>query len=119
MTDVAKYIIEKDENTDMLSSLKKLDKDFLEEIMDDYGCDTVKELADYLIEMTKDQIRLSAKDPLSAAFFNVLIEKEDTKEVAAYDTDIEDFLVFLYLKDDYINYYIPDEIKKLIKKYFK
>ena len=49
-------------------------------------------------------------------FFNNLLDNENTDILAPYGSDIEDFFVFLYEKDNYLSYYIPDEIKETIKR---
>ena len=54
--------------------------------------------------------------------FNVAIEElenENSIFLSAYQSDIESLIVFVYENDDYYSYYVPSEIKKIIKKLLK
>ena len=45
-----KYLIKKDDKTDMLSSLEKVDKKIIDKKLKEYDIKTIKELAKYIIE---------------------------------------------------------------------
>ena len=50
--------------------------------------------------------------------FNVAIEElenENSIFLSAYQSDIESLMVFVYENGDYYSYYVPSEIKKLLK----
>ena len=82
-----KYLIKK-EKTDMLSSLKKVNK---------------------ILSSTKDDI-------FTQMFFQRLVNNENSMVFSAYEQDVECFNVFAYENGKYYSYYIPDEIKEIIKE---
>lgn len=45
-----KYLIKKDDKTDMLSSLEKVDKKIIDKKLKEYDIKTIKELSKYIIE---------------------------------------------------------------------
>lgn len=49
-------------------------------------------------------------------FFSKLVNNENSMIFSAYESDIEDFFVFVYDKGSYYTYYISDEIRKIIKQ---
>ena len=52
-------------------------------------------------------------------FFSRLVNNENSMSFSAYESDVEDFFVFAYNKGPYYTYYIPDEIRKIIKQKLK
>ena len=111
-----KYIIIKDDNTDMVSSLKKIDKNIIKEAMKEHDANDIEELAEEIISMFEITLQVSKDDIFTQLFFTNLLNNENSEVLAPYGSDIEDFFVFLYEKDNYLSYYIPDEIKEIIKK---
>lgn len=99
--------------------MERLNKKLLEEKFEEYGVDSVKELAEYIIENFKDLFEMTINDIFTQMFFRKLINNENTEIFSAYESDVESLIVFVYQKDDYYTYYIPDEIKKIIKKKIK
>ena len=111
-----KYIITKDDKTDMISSLKKIDKKLIKEAMVENDATNIEELATEIIDIFEITLQASKDDIFTQMFFNNLLDNENTDILAPYGSDIEDFFVFLYEKDNYLSYYIPDEIKEIIKR---
>lgn len=96
-----------------------MDKKLLKEKLEENGCDNAKELKDYLIEMFESSLDMSYDDKNTKAFFKRLIENENSSVMAAYNMDIDSLNVFVYKDGDHISYYIPDEFKNIINKYYK
>ena len=111
-----KYIIKKDNKTDMVSSLNKLPKKILNEKLNEYDAKSVKELSKYLIDEFKETLEISKDDIFTQMFFSKLINNENSMIFSAYFSDVENFIVFVYDNGSYYTYYIPDEIRKIIKK---
>lgn len=63
-----KYLIKK-EKLDLLSSLKLLDKDIINEKLKEYELENVNELRDYIIEDFKMCLDISKDDPLTQMYF--------------------------------------------------
>lgn len=114
-----KYLIKKDNKTDMLSSLKKVDKKIIYKKLKEYDIKTIKELAKYIIEEFKETVEMTKDDMFTQMFFNKLVNNENSMIFSAYESDVEDFFVFVYDKVSYYTYYIPDEIRKIIKQKLK
>lgn len=112
------YMIEKDK-TDMISSLEKLDKKILEEKLDEYDAKNVKELAKIIIEDFEFLLDMTKDDFATRLYFEHIMETENTEIFSAYQSDIEGLLVFCYDDGECYKFYIPDEIKKIIKKLLK
>lgn len=110
-----KHVITK-EKTDLLSSLKKIDKKIIDEAFDEYDVDSLEELKESIIEEFEYLLNTAKSDILTRYYFTKLIENENTLMFSAYEEDVEKFLVFVYEVKDSYKYYIPDEIKKIIKK---
>lgn len=117
--DYERFLVKKDENTDMLSSLKKLDLMLLDEAITEYDVDTAVELSKEIVENFITILEQTCNDPFTILFMYNLIKKEGTDFIVAHQSDIEDFFVFVYEEKDIVKYYIPDEIKKEIFKYCK
>ncbi len=110
-----KYIIKKDK-TDMLSSLKKVNKKIIDEKMEEYDVDSIEELAKYIIEEFKEILSSAKNDIFTQIFFQRLVNNENSMVFSAYEQDVECFNVFAYENGKYYSYYIPDEIKEIIKE---
>lgn len=111
-----KYLIKKDDKTDMLSSLEKVDKKIIDKKLKEYDIKTIKELAKYIIEEFKETLEMTKDDMLTQMFFSKLVNNENSMIFSAYESDVEDFFVFVYDKGSYYTYYISDEIRKIIKQ---
>ena len=111
-----KYAIKKDK-TDMLSSLKLVNKKIIKEKIIQYGVDTIEELADEIIEDFDVTLDISKDDIFTKKFFEKLVNNQNSFVFSAYESDVKDFFVFVYKKGVYYTYYIPDEIRDIIKKY--
>ena len=110
-----KYIIKKDK-TDLLSSLKALNKDIINESLEDYDLDNIEDLKEYIIDSSAFCLSASKTDLFTRLYFQKLLDNENSMNMSAYQDDIEALWVFVYEKDNYLSYYIPTEIKKIIKK---
>ena len=111
-----KYLIKKDSKTDVLSSLEKVDKEIINNKLKEYDIKTLKELSEFIIEDFKEILEMSKDDMFTQMFFNKLVNNENSMIFSAYESDVEDFIVFVYDKGPYYTYYIPDEIRKIIKQ---
>lgn len=111
-----KYLIKKDSKTDMLSSLEKVDEKIINNKLKEYDIKTIKELAKYIIEEFKETLEMTKDDMLTQMFFSKLVNNENSMIFSAYESDVEDFFVFVYDKGSYYTYYISDEIRKIIKQ---
>lgn len=114
-----KYLIKKDNKTDMLSSLEKVDKKIIDKKLNEYDVKTIKELAKYIVEEFKETLEMTKDDIFTQMVFNKLVNNENSMIFSAYESDVEDFFVFVYDKGPYYTYYIPDEIRKIIKQKLK
>ena len=110
-----KYLIRK-ENTDMLSSLKKVNKKIIDEKMEEYDVNSFEELAKYIIEEFKEILSSTKDDIFTQMFFQRLVNNENSMIFSAYEQDVECFNVFVYDRGNYYSYYIPDELRKIIKE---
>lgn len=110
-----KYLIKK-EKTDMLSSLKKVNKKIIDEKMEEYDVDSIEELAKYIIEEFKEILSSTKDDIFTQIFFQRLVNNENSMVFSAYEQDMECFNVFAYENGKYYSYYIPDEIKEIINE---
>ena len=111
-----KYLIKKDSKTDVLSSLEKVDKKIINNKLKEYDIKTLKELSEFIIEDFKETLEMTKDDVFTQMFFNKLVNNENSMIFSAYESDVEDFIVFVYDKGPYYTYYIPDEIRKIIKQ---
>lgn len=111
-----KYLIKKDSKTDMLSSLEKVDKKIIDKKLKEYDIKTIEELAKYIIEEFKETLEMTKDDMFTQMFFSKLVNNENSMIFSAYESDVEDFFVFVYDKGSYYTYYISDEIRKIIKQ---
>lgn len=53
---------------------------------------------------------------VSKMYFPRLIDNENSMFMSAYKNDIEGLWVFVYENNGHYSYYIPSEIKRIIKK---
>lgn len=110
-----KYVIKKDK-IDMLSSLKLVDKKLINDTLEELDLDSIKELSEYLIDEFEMVLNFSKDDMFTRMYFNRLVNNENSSIFSAYQSDVESFFVFVYEQDDHYAYYIPIEIRKIIKK---
>ena len=113
-----KYLVKK-EKLDLLSSLKLLDKKIINEKLEEYELENINELKDYIIEDFEMCLDMSKDDKFTQMYFIRLLENENSEWMSAYQQDIEDLLVFVYENGNHYSYYIPTEIKEIIKNMLK
>ena len=113
-----KYLIKKD-RLDLLSSLKSLNKKVLDEKMKEYELNSVNELKEYILEEFEMCLEMSKDDSLTRMYFMRLLNDENTEKMSAYEQDIEELNVFIYINEGHYSYYIPKEIKDIIKSMLK
>lgn len=116
--ELERYIIKKGK-TDLLSSLKALDKKLLKEKLEENALDDINELKEYIIDDFEIILDISKDDIFTRMYFERLLENEDSVFLSAYQSDIESLMVFVYENGDHYSYYVPSEIKKIIKKLLK
>lgn len=116
--ELERYIIKKGK-TDLLSSLKALNKKLLKEKLEEKALDDINELKEYIIDDFEIILDRSKDDIFTRMYFERLLEKEDSVFLSAYQSDIERLMVFVYENGDHYSYYVPSEIKKIIKKLLK
>lgn len=116
--ELERYIIKKGK-TDLLSSLKALDKKLLKEKLEEKALDNIHELKEYIIDDFEMILDMSKDDIFTRMYFERLLENENSVFLSAYQSDIEHLMVFVYENGDHYSYYIPTEIKKIIKKLLK
>lgn len=109
------YLVKK-EKTDLLSSLKALNKKILMKKLDRYVADNIKELKENILDEFEFCLKMANDDVFTKIYFENLLSHENSKVIAAYEQDIDACFVFIYKKDNHYSYYIPDEIKRIIKK---
>ena len=100
----------------MLSSLEKVDKKIIDKKLKEYNIKTIKELEKYIIEEFKETLEMIKDDMFTQIFFSKLVNNENSMIFSAYESDVEDFFVFVYDNGSYYTYYISDEIRKTIKQ---
>ncbi len=113
-----KYLIKKDK-TDLLSSLKALNKKVLNEKLEEFDVKDINELKEYILDSFEFCLDMSKDDIFTRMYFERLTKNENSLFMSAYQQDIEDLMVFVYENGDHYSYYIPTEIKKMIKKILK
>ena len=116
--ELERYIIKKGK-TDLLSSLKALDKKLLKEKLEEKALDDINELKEYIIDDFEMILDMSKDDIFTRMYFERLLENENSAFLSAYQSDIEHLMVFVYENGDHYSYYIPTEMKKIIKKLLK
>ncbi len=113
--DYERYLVKKGK-TDLLSSLNSLDKDLLNGKLKEFDCKDVNELKDYIIDNFTNLLDSCKDDIFTIMYFDKLLCNENKVFVPAYQEDVENLMVFVYDKGSNYSYYIPTEIKKIIKK---
>lgn len=113
--DLEKYVIKKDK-MDMLSSLKLVANNLINETLEELDLHSIKELSEYLIDEFETVLNLSKDDMFTRMYFSRLVNNENSFVFSAYQSDVENFFVFVYEQDNHYAYYIPTEIRKIIKK---
>lgn len=113
-----KYLIKKDK-VDLLSSLKSLNKEIVNKKMKEYDLDNIEELEQYIIETFTFCLNMSKNDMFTKLYFQKLLHNENSAFMSAYQDDIEALWVFVYENDSYYSYYVPTEIKKIIRNKLK
>ena len=81
--------------------------------------DDINELKEYIIDDFEIILDRSKDDIFTRMYFERLLENEDSVFLSAYQSDIERLMVFVYENGDHYSYYVPSEIKKIIKKLLK
>lgn len=110
-----KYLIKKDK-LDLLSSLKALDKKIINKMMKEYDLKSIKELKEHIIDNFEFCLSMSKDDIFTKMYFQKLINNENSMIMSANKQDIEGLWVFVYENNGHYSYYIPIEIKKIIKR---
>ena len=110
-----KYLIKKGK-IDLLSSLKALDKKLLKEKLKEFDVNDINELRDYILDDFETCLESSLDDEFTRIYFERLLDHENSEWMSAYGQDIESLFVFIYDNRNYCSYYIPTEIKQIIKK---
>lgn len=109
-----KYLVKKDK-LDLLSSLKLLNEKVLNEKMEEFESNNINELKEYILEDFEMCLEMSKDDPFTRMYFMRLLDNENSEWMSAYEQDIESLNVFVYNNEDHCSYYIPIEIKEIIK----
>ncbi len=110
-----KYLIKKNK-LDLLSSLKALDKKIINKMMKEYESKSIEELKEQILNNFEFCLSMSKDDIFTQMYFQKLLNNENSIFMSAYKDDIEELWVFIYENNDHYSYYIPLEIKKIIKK---
>lgn len=111
-----KYLIKKEKNkTDMVSSLKKVNNKIIKDKFEKYGVNSIEELSKSIVEEFKLILSVAKDDIFTQMFFQRLVTNENSMIFSAYEQDVECFTVFAYDNGKNYTYYIPDEIRKIIK----
>ena len=110
-----KYLIKK-EKTDLLSSLKQVNKKIIKEELESKDLDNIRELKKYIIDDFEFCLEMSKDDKNTIAYFFNILKNENTNQMAIYDEDIESLWAFVYKNKDGYSYFIADEIKNIINE---
>ena len=109
------YLIKKGD-TDLLSSLKALDKKIVDDRLEEYGIESLEELKGNIIDEFKICLESSSHDIFTRMYFERLLEHENSMWMSVDESDVDSLWAFVYETKDGFSYYIADEVKKLIKK---
>lgn len=110
-----KYLIKKGK-LDLLSSLKALNKNLLNEKFKEFGVDSIYELRDYILDDFRSCLEIAKDDYFTKMYFERLINHENSEWMSTYEEDVESLYVFVYNNGNHYSYYIPTEIKEIINK---
>lgn len=113
-----KYVIEKGK-TDLKSSLKKVNEKLINKYLKENGLDDIEEMMEDIIGKFEITLSMCKDDYFTKLFFQRLVENENSPIFSAYESDVESFIVFVCENNGFYSYYIPDEIRKIIKKELK
>ena len=113
-----KYLVTKGK-TDLLSSLKALDEELLKEKLEEFGVDNINELKDEILDDFGFWLDIYKDDKSTKMYYKRLLDQENSEWVAPYEEEMESLLVFIYDNGNHYSYYIPTEIKQIIKKILK
>ena len=75
------------DKTDMLSSLKKVNKGFIDEKMEWYGVNSIEKLSEKIVEEFKEILSSAKNDIFTQMFFQRLVNNENSMIFSAYDID--------------------------------
>ena len=115
MIDYEKYAVKKNK-TDLLSSLKAMNKEIIDERLKEYDLENIQELKDYITHDFADCLEYAKDDIFTKMYFDKLLQNENSPIICAYEQDIEALWTFVYKKSNYYSYYVADEIKDIIKE---
>ena len=113
--DFKKYLVKMD-GGDLLSSLKALDKKIVKQEMVDWDLDSIEELKDHILEQFEFCLQASKDDMLTIMYFQKLINHEKSSFFSVYQDDIEALWAFVYETNEGYSYYLPTEIREIIKR---
>lgn len=113
------YLIKKPTSLLLKDCLNSLNKDFLKQYLEDNFLDDVNELVEEVLGSIDNLLSLSFDDPFTVIYFKTILADENTTNVSIYPSDIQSFMGFLYNKDGELSFFIPKDVKKVIKKYIK
>jgi len=115
--EVNDYLVTKDRE-DLLSSLKGINKKVINKKLMELDLENLQELKKYILEHLKDSIKNIKDRCLLNIHFETLLTNEN-KTLSVDPSDVENFIVFLYEEDGEIKYYMPTEVKDIIKRSIK
>ena len=115
--EVNDYLVTKDRE-DLLSSLKGVNRIIINKKLRELDLENLQELKKYILEHLKDSIKNIKNRWLLNVHFETLLTNEN-KNLSLDPSDIENFIVFLYEEDGEIKYYMPTEVKDIIKRSIK
>jgi len=81
--------------------------------MKEYDLKSIKE---HIIDNFEFCLSMFKDDIFTKMYFQKLINNENSMFMSAYKQDIEGLWVFVYENSGHYSYYIPTEIKKIIKR---
>lgn len=111
--DVSELLITKTK-TDLLSSLKNINKEYAKKYMEENYYDDYNEWEERVLMLFTSSFEASKNNALTIKFFQNLVINENTENLVFYSDDVESNNVFLYEDNGKIKYYIPDEIRNIV-----
>lgn len=110
------YLVINKTKTDLLSSLKNINKDYATKYMKENCFDNYREWKQDVLLMFESCFDSSKNDQFTINFFNKLVMHENTNCIVVPSDDVKSNIVFLYRENNELKYYIPTEIKEIIWK---
>ncbi len=110
-----KYLIKKGK-TDLLSSLQALDQKIINENLKEYDLKNIKELKDFILEDFETCLEMSKDDIFTQMYFQRLLENENSMLMSVNRDDVKALWAFVYENNQHCSYYIPTEIKEIIRQ---